>query len=241
MGILALINGLMNPTATGVGYNTHGIAPGAKLDVFTTPTFGAGGRNTVDAIYRARGIDVAQDVSGGNIIADDDRNIVIINNNMRVTNFDGSDIIAPSTVTLHSGLDATLGGIYKTLQVGLADTATQDAYIFPAADGRANNPGITAMLPISTKDTSIAPYSIIVVAAEKDETPCGGESKVQEICLAAPGEYKYRDRIVAQDGTYTYATNIDSTGHIRQCRGIAGGRWFSLAGADIRRQHLSLD
>ena len=102
MGILALINGLANPSATGVAYNTHGIAPGARLNVFTTPAAGASGHTSgytgADAIYRARGIDVGRD-SG----ADKDRNIVIINNNMTDSRLD---------------IDSPIDGTYVTTPYG---------------------------------------------------------------------------------------------------------------------------
>ena len=198
MGILALINGLMNPDATGVAYNTHGIAPGATLNVVTTPAAGATGHISADTIYRARGIDVARDVSSENVIADKDRNIVIINNNMATSFVTGAVTqVSVNTITTTPG---SYRPIYETLQVGLADNDKQDAYVFAAADGRRNDVGIFAAMPISTHGTSIVPYSIIVVAAEGGQTPCGGNPRVQAICIAAPGEYKYRER--NYDGTY---------------------------------------
>ena len=185
MGILALINGLANPAATGSAYNTHGIAPGAQLDVITTLAVGTTGENNVDAIYRARGIDVAQD-SG----ADDDRNIVIIQNG--IASADQTGAVTSSDVnTLTTGSGA-YKAIYETLQVGLADNAKQDAYVFAARDGGAADVGLLAALPISTHGTTISDYSIIVVAAESGQTPCGSVAAVQNICIAAPGAYKFR-------------------------------------------------
>ena len=172
MGILALINGLANPDATGVAYNTHGIAPGATLDVITTPVVGATEGNIVDAIYRARSIDVARD-SG----ADKDRNIVIINNNMADSSLNGN--LVGAYVTTHTATGASYGALYETLQIGLANNTKQDAYVFAARDGGAADVGLLAALPISSHGTSIAPYSIIVVAAEDGQTPCGSGSNVQ--------------------------------------------------------------
>ena len=185
MGILALINGLANPAATGSAYNTHGIAPGAQLDVITTLAVGTTGENNVDAIYRARGIDVAQD-SG----ADDDRNIVIIQNGIASSTL--TDTITFDRVNTHTTTGGTYVSIYETLQVGLNDDKKQDAYVFAARDGGAADVGILAALPVSTHGTSMAEYSIIVVAAESGQTQCGGNPRVRDICIAAPGAYKFR-------------------------------------------------
>ena len=223
MGILALINGLMNPDTTSLAYNTHGIAPGAKLDVFTTPAAGADGSNHEDAIYRARGIDVAQD-SG----ADDDRNIVIINNNMASSSVTGAVTLADVNDQVGVSDDA-YALIYRGLELGLADDAKQDAYIFAAADGRNNDVGMLAALPIVTGrgfSNRIKEYSIIVVAAEKDETPCGGLETVQDVCIAAPGKYMYRNRIDDVDnGTHTYATTLSTDGQSANAAAslVAGG------------------
>ena len=83
MGLLALINGLLDPirsdSATELNANTHGIAPLAYLHVFSS--FRAGQFTGGDLIYRARGIDVARDRDDdGNLIADDTRNIVLVHN-----------------------------------------------------------------------------------------------------------------------------------------------------------------
>ena len=61
--------------------NTHGIAPGATLDVITTNTLDKGRSNAEDSVYRARSIDIGRD-SG----ADGERNIVIIQNGISSSN-----------------------------------------------------------------------------------------------------------------------------------------------------------
>ena len=219
MGILALINGLMNPDATGVAYNTHGIVPGAKLDVITTPAVGAG-HNGADTIYRARSIDVGRDVTDAGVFkADGDRNIVIIQNNLAAsgaTGDVGSDATAVTTAST---------GVYKAmfdaLKVGLADTATQDIYVFAARDGNKDDVGLLAGLSLATA-SGFAEYSIIVVAVEDDTTQCGSNTDVQAICIAAPGTYQYRNRM--NDGTYeTSLTTSTSASANAAASLVAGG------------------
>ena len=218
MGILALINGLANPSATGVAYNTHGIAPGATLNVFTSRAAGLRRGNIVDTIYRARGIDVARDVSSGNIIADKDRNIVIINNNMAASTATGAVTqVSVNTITTTGGAYKTM---YETLQVGLNNTNKQDAYVFAARDGGAADIGLLAALPISTHGTSISDYSIIVVAAEDGQTPCGGDPRVRTICIAAPGEYQYRDR---HSTTGVYAKTLSTATSANAAASLVAG------------------
>ena len=223
MGVFALINGLMNPDATGVTYNTHGIAPGATLDVITTNTLNRDRSNGRDSVLRARSIDIGRD-SG----IDDERNIVIIQNGIAANSNDG---------TLTNVNTDTSGGkhqsLYEALQEGLADDTPQqqrmqDAYVFAAQDGDEDDVGSLAATPISTEGTSILKYSIIVVAVEAEQAECGSNTMVQSICIAAPGEYRYRKR--SNSGEYT--TKLKK-GSIRQRRGIAGCRWLSLAGVDI--------
>ena len=200
MGIFALINGLMNPDATGVTYNTHGIAPGAKLDVITTNELNEDRSNARDSVLRARSIDIGRD-SG----IDDERNIVIIQNGIAANSNDG---------TLTNVNDDTESGgdhqsLYEALQEGLADNTPQqqqmqDAYVFAAQDGDEDDVGSLAATPISTEGTSILKYSIIVVAVEADQTECGSNTMVQSICIAAPGEYRYRNR----SNSGVYATKL---------------------------------
>ena len=201
MGVLALISGLMNPTASNVHVNTHGIAPGAKLNVFTAPPVGVRGHMSNDLIYRARSIDFGRDRNvAGDLIADDTRNIVLVQNGIADssqsgdvgTNADNVDAVVTTT--------AAYEDFYKALQVGLADDKKQDAYVFAARDGNAADVGLLAGLPIAT-GSGFEEYAIIVVAAEDDQTPCGDNTDVQAICITAPGEYTYRDR--AGNGSYT--------------------------------------
>ena len=92
------------------------------------PAAGANGHNGADTIYRARSIDVARD-SG----ADKDRNIVIINNNMAVSTATGA--VTSSAVNTITTTGGAYKSIYETLQIGLANTNKQDAYVFAARDG----------------------------------------------------------------------------------------------------------
>ena len=201
MGIFALINGLMNPDAPGVAYNTHGIAPGATLDVITTNKLDIPRANGRDSALRARSIDIGRD-SG----ADGERNIVIIQNGIFSSN--QANDITLSGVNSSVGSGADYEGLYEALQVGLADSITQDAYVFAARDGNnKNDVGILAALPISTEGTSILDYSIIVVAVEDGQTPCGSNAKVRDICIAAPGEYKFR----ARPSSGVYATSLTTS------------------------------
>ena len=75
-------------------------------------------------------------------------------------------------------------GIYNALKVGVADTKTQDIYVFAAADGRTNDVGLLASLAGVGEDTDsdsntpdvrlFADYSIVAVAAGSgSRTPCG--------------------------------------------------------------------
>ena len=204
MGVLALINGLANPSATGVAYNTHGIAPGAQLSVITTLPFAINSKNHgVDLIYRARGINAGYDRDDSdNVIADTDRNIVIIQDGIAdnlltqaatVANVDDAVGLSGSSIT------DNYKSFFGALKDGLADTDEQDAYVFTAREGGADDVGLLAALAIAT-GAGFAPYSIIAVAAESGATQCGSLAALQALCLAAPGSYKYRNRM--DDGTY---------------------------------------
>ena len=147
-----------------------------------------------------------------------DRNIVIIQNNL-----------AASTATGDVGSDATAvttasTGVYKAmfdaLKVGLADTNTQDIYVFAARDGNKDDVGLLAGLPIAT-NSGFAKYSIIAVAVESGTTQCGANTAIQAICIAAPGAYKYRVR--ANDGTYTSTTLADGATANAAASLVAGG------------------
>ena len=212
MGIFALINGLMNPDATGVAANTHGIAPGATLDVITTNTLDKGRSNAEDSVYRARSIDIGRD-SG----ADDERNIVIIQNGISSSNLGNN--MTPTRVNNSVGSTGEYNSLYKALQVGLADTTTQDAYVFAARDGDKDDVGILAALPISTVDTSILEYSIIVVAVEDGQTQCGSNTDVQSICIAAPGEYTFR----ARPSSGVYATSLTTATSANAAASLVAG------------------
>ena len=229
MGIFALINGMMNPDATGVGYNTHGIAPGARLDVVTSNPLDDARSNGRDMALRARSIDIGRD-SG----ADDERNIVIIQDSIR--SVDLQQDLTRKRVNDAVGDGKDYKGIYEALQIGLADTDEQDAYVFAARGGNKGDVGILAGLPISNKGDSIKEYSIIVVAAEASQTQCGSNTVVQEICIAAPGQVSVPQPLRG----HLRREPIGS--HLRRCRGIAGGGRLSVAGVDIlQRDNLSLD
>ena len=216
-GVMALINGLINPSVSTTDglrdANTHGIAPGARLSVFTTPTFDSDGDDEArpaDLIARARGMDVGREN------ANPDRNIVILSNTI-IDSAATAATLAASQANANAVMKDYLA-VSKALELDVADTATQDIYVFAAADGRGdvktlnvpviagkNDVGIFAALAL--KETSskqlIKDYSIVVVAAERffsytsanvyvENTPCG--SFVADICIAAPGSYKYRDK-----------------------------------------------
>ncbi|MBC6444927.1 MAG: hypothetical protein GDA50_05755 [Alphaproteobacteria bacterium GM202ARS2] len=205
MGLLVLINGMLD--GAGGATNTHGIAPGATLNVFTSPRVGANRHNSVDLIYRARGIDIARDRdNNGNLIADPVRNIVLIQNtlahserNNAVTVANVNDVVGASG----SNIADSYKEIYEALQLGVkapvqgsvtADEKQQDIYVFAAADSRSaqNGVGLLAALPASTSGTSLMPYSVAVVAAEDAASAFCGVT-ANDFCLAAPGAYKYRD------------------------------------------------
>ncbi|MBC6444098.1 MAG: hypothetical protein GDA50_01515, partial [Alphaproteobacteria bacterium GM202ARS2] len=202
MGLLALINGLLD--GQGGAGNTHGVAPGAILRVLTSVQAGASGFNPTDLIYRARGIDVARDRSGGNVIADSTRNIVLIQNTLAASSAGGA--VGDDT----TNVDALVkdSGVYKDLYAALtagapelgvladlADRRKQDIFVFAAADGRGTekDAGLLAALPASFEGRDISLYSVVAVAVESAANAyCG--TLVARICVAAPGAYKYRTR-----------------------------------------------
>ena len=219
MGLLALINGLMNPRAPNVEANTHGIAPAAKLNVFTAPTVGATGHVSSDLIYRARGIDVGRDRTGaGALKADETRNIVLVQNVMAASSEAGDVGVDAANVDAVVANTATYEGLYKALRVGIDNNEEQDAYVFAARDSNAADVGLLAALPIAT-GSGFKGYSIIVVAVEDSQTPCGSNTEVQAICIAAPGEYTYRDR--ADDGSYT--TTLKTTTSANAAASLVAG------------------
>ena len=146
---MALINGMLNPEAGESNgaltlSNTHGVAPAAVLDVFSTPKFGDAAFNVNDLIYRATGYDHGR-------TSNSDRNIVLLSN----------AIVDPaaSAEATQTNVDAAFanGGAYRALydaitttQTGVAD-AKKDIFVFAAADGRDAGVGIFASLPISTE------------------------------------------------------------------------------------------
>ena len=88
MGLLAMINGRRNlgglSTFADLKIATHGIAPEARLKVFSTPVVGNTNTIATDLIYRARGINVlAATVTGETTVTinvDMSRNIVLLQN-----------------------------------------------------------------------------------------------------------------------------------------------------------------
>ena len=206
MGLLALINGLLDPSRSDstaeLNANTHGIAPLAYLHVFSS--FRAGQFTGGDLIYRARGIDVARDRDDdGKLIADDTRNIVLVHNtiadntlNQAVTQTRINDVVGVAGSTI----DDTYEGLYDGFKVGVADTAEQDIYVFAAEDGRTNDAGLLASIAAAQESGNrlFADYSIVVVAAGAGtRTPCG--DVVKAFCITAPGAYTYIDKESGSD------------------------------------------
>ena len=194
MGVFALINGLMNPNADNVAVNTHGIAPGARLTVITDRANYEGSAGE-DIVYRARGIDVARDrTDAGTLRADDTRNIVILHNHQDTLNR------VNSLSVINNVARGIYRRVYSALQLGAADTKTQDAYVFPMFDVAATSfvqtPVAGAALALSDRGVSIKEYSVIVVPVESERTTCGGHNyaPVLDICIAAPGTYAYRTK-----------------------------------------------
>ena len=202
MGLLALINGLLDPARSDstaeLNANTHGIAPLASMHVFTSFKANETHFNGSDLMYRARGIDVARDRDDdGKLIADDDRNIVLVHNtiadnalNQAATQANIDDAVGLAG----SSIDDSYKSLYDALKVGVADTTEQDIYVFAAADGRTNDAGLLASMAAAQESGNrlFADYSIVVVAAEAGQTPCGNVVRV--FCIAAPGAYTYIDK-----------------------------------------------
>ena len=186
MGLLALINGRRNldgiSTFADLKIATHGIAPRASLHVFSSFKANESNFNGADLIYRARGIDVARDRDDdGNLIADDDRNIVLVQNTIahddRSEEADQDNI--NDVVGVASGTIAdSYKSLYDALKVGVADTNMQDIYVFAAADARGTqkDAGLLASIAGAQEDTTrlFADYSIVVKAVEADaDAYCG--------------------------------------------------------------------
>ena len=93
--------------------------------------------------------------------------------------------------------------------------------MFAALDGRTLDPGLLASLSLSRNGASLYEYSIIVVALpEADQTPCGTGSRLQPICIAAPGEYKYRNR---HSTTGVYATTLSTATSANAAASLVAG------------------
>ena len=234
MGLLALINGLANPDADDVAANTHGIAPGATLSVLATTRFSGTSSNSADAAYKARGINPGLDFSGGAVTADDTRNIVLTYNSL----------INDHTGEVGSGEIGGMTALLRAFAVGAADSVTQDAFIFAARDkdgsfraaqndnsGSNNFEGTTSaatdvgvlasqIVTNAASRNAIGDFTIIAVAAEEGTTPCGSNTFVRAVCIAAPGEYKYRAR--NNDGTYATTLTDGASAHAAASL-VAGG------------------
>ena len=156
-------------------------------------------------------------ISAGIAVPMVNANIVIIQNGISSSNLGNN--MTPTRVNNSVGNTGEYNGLYKALQVGLADTTTQDAYVFAARDGDKDDVGILAALPISTVDTSILDYSIIVVAVEADQTECGSNADVQSICIAAPGEYKFR----ARNSSGVHATTLSTATSANAAASLVAG------------------
>ena len=145
MGVMALINGLINPTASSdaakYASNTHGIAPGARLSVFSTPKLGTDEDAPADLIARARGIDL------GHNNENPERNIVLLSNTIVAD--DGAAVTLGSLIDAASPQpDDAKGENYRAVYNGLArgviapqratdaQRGVQDIYVFAASDGR---------------------------------------------------------------------------------------------------------
>ncbi|MBC6444929.1 MAG: S8 family serine peptidase [Alphaproteobacteria bacterium GM202ARS2] len=217
MGVLALINGLLD--GQGGAGNTHGIAPAATLNVYTGAQVGATGDNYLDLVYRARGIDVGRDINADDaVVGDDDRNIVIIQSDMLRNLASGATVPDPSTgITNLRSNNSAVDNFYKALEVGAADTATQDAFIFVADDAhRADDDpnkgyaGYVETLGVINSMQTLYNYSLLVVAAEDGQVGCAAPrlgsalDDLRRACIAAPGTYRYRTRN-STDGTYNDA------------------------------------
>ena len=212
MGLLALINGLLDPSRSDstaeLNANTHGIAPLAYLHVFSSFKANETNFNGTDLIYRARGIDVGRDRDDdGNLIADDDRNIVLVQNTIA----DSALSQAATQANIHdavglagSSITDRYKSLYDALKVGVANTSTQDIYVFAAADGRGTekDPGLLASIAGAQENSNrvFADYSLIVTAAEMAANAyCG--SIVASFCITAPGAYNYIDKESGGSGT----------------------------------------
>ena len=216
MGLLALINGRRNleglSTFADLKVATHGIAPEARLKVFSTPVIGNTNTTATDLIYRARDINVlAGTVSGSTVTINVDmsRNIVLLQNNIAhasrteaASQANINDVVGIGSAT---SVDDDYKDIYNALKLGVADTNMQDIYVFAAADGRTtnNDPGLLASLAGVGEDTDsdsntaderlIADYSLIVTASESAANAyCG--TVVADFCITAPGSYVYRTK-----------------------------------------------
>ena len=217
MGLLALINGLLDParsdSAAELNANTHGIAPLASMDVFTSFKANESGFNGSDLMYRARGIDLSRNRDDdGALIADDDRNIVLVQNTVAhkdrveaATQAHINEVVGVASGTI----DDSYKSLYDALKVGVADTAEQDIYVFAAEDGRSNDAGLLASLAAAQEsgDRLFADYSIVVVAAGAgSRTPCG--SVVADFCITAPGAYTYIDKESGRDANAYDDTDV---------------------------------
>ena len=224
MGLLALINGRRNldgiSTFADLKIATHGIAPRASLHVFSSFKANESNFNGADLIYRARGIDVARDrerdddgmvIANAKLIADDTRNIVLLQNT--IAHADRSEAATQANVNdvvgvAGSTIDDDYKDIYDALKLGVADTNMQDIYVFAAADGRTtdNDAGLLASIAGAQEDSGdgsltrlFAEYSLVVAAVEAAaDAYCG--SVVAAFCITAPGTYTYRGR--GTDNTY---------------------------------------
>ena len=205
MGVLALINGRRDPasvsTFSDLKIATHGIAPNARLRVFSTPNAGNTAFNATDLIYRARDINVlAGTVDGATvtIAVDMSRNIVLLQNNFAhasrvevATQKNIDDVVGLAGSTIADDYK----GIYDALAFGVADTPMQDIYVFAAADARGTQKDAGLLASLAAAQASgkrlLADYSIVAVAAEAAANAYCGRL-IAAFCIAAPGSYVYR-------------------------------------------------
>ena len=217
---------------------THGIAPEARLKVFSTPVVGNTNASALDLIYRARDINVLEGtVSGTNVTlaVDMSRNIVLLQNNIAhasrteaATQANIDDVVGIGSAT---DIDDDYKDVYNALKLGVADTNMQDIYVFAAADSRTtdNDPGLLASLAgvQESGNRLIADYSLIVTAAETAANAyCG--SVVADICITAPGSYAYRSKGSdnAYGGTDDGLTTIATATSNAAASLVAGVAWL---------------
>ena len=202
MGVMALINGLADPersiTRPLLAANTHGIAPHARLHVYQTPrigTEGAKGTIITDMIYQARGIDVGRNK------VNPKRDIVLLSNHITPSALTGA--VTKAQLRSVASISHEYGLVRAALQEGVADTKTQDIYVFAAQDNqeRTKDVGLFAAMPLVAQGgADISPYSLAVVAMERGSTSYCGQA-VREFCLAAPGSYFYIDKESGDDAS----------------------------------------